>query len=361
LDKWKRVAPAHVTGRTRFQEVPKYDEGLYDLGNEIYAWMVPNGSWGESNAGLLVGNGESLLIDTLWDLKYTRAMLDAMKPRIQGNPIRVVVNTHADGDHWWGNELVADAEIISSLAARDEMNHIKPVSMILLGRILGKFLSFLGAARVGHWFQNMVLPYDFKEVSPKLPTRTFEGKLDLSVGGRNVQLIQVGPAHTRGDVMVYIPAARTLFCGDIVFLGSTPVMWAGPVENILAALNQILGMDVDIIVPGHGPVTDKSGVRQVLSYWEYVHEEAYRRFAAGMSAGEAAQDIVLSEEFSKQPFARWNSPERMMSNLHTLYRHFKGRTASPGIPALLNIMRKQAMLAHRLPNAEPMIMRKVIQ
>ena len=119
MDRWTRIAPGHVPGRTRFNEVPKFDQGLYDLGNDIYAWMVPNGSWGESNAGLLSG------------------------------------------------------------------------------------------------------------------------------------------------------------------------------------------------------------------------------------------------EFSKQPFSGWNSPERMMSNLYTLYRHFKGRTNSPTVPALLNIMRRQAMLAHRLPEAEPAIMRKL--
>jgi len=358
VDKWKRIAPVHVPGRTRFQEVPMYDEGLFDLGNEVYAWMVTNGSWGESNAGLLIGNGESLLIDTLWDLKYTRAMLDTMVPLIKRNAIKTVINTHADGDHWWGNELVANAEIISSRAACDEMSHIKPVSMILLGRILGKLLSFFGAGQVGHWFQNMVLPYDFKEVTPTMPTRTFEGELVLDVGGREVRLIQVGPAHTMGDVIVHVPDARTLFCADIVFFGSTPVMWAGPVENMFAALKKILDMDVDVIVPGHGPVTDKSGVQEVLSYWEYVNKEAQKRFKAGMSPGKAAYDIVLSEEFSKQPFSGWNSPERMMSNMYTLYRHFKGRTGSPGVPALLNIMRKQAMLAHRLPEAEPSIMRK---
>ena len=358
MENWKRIAPAHAPERTRFQEVPKYEEGLYDLGNAVYAWMVPNGSWGESNAGLIKGDGNSLLIDTLLDLKYTRVMLSAMTPLIKRNPIKTLINTHADGDHWWGNELVVDAEIISSRAACDEMEHIKPASMILLGRMLGRLMSFLGAVQVGHWFQNMVLPYDFKEVTPTLPTRTFEGELALEVGGRKVHLIQVGPAHTQGDVIVLIPEARILFCADIVFFGSTPVMWAGPVENMFAALKKILDMEVDVIVPGHGPVTDKSGVQLTLSYWEYVNREAQKRFKTGMSFEKAAYDIVLGEEFSKQPFSDWNSPERMMTNMYTLYRHFKGHTDSPSIPALLNVMRKQAMLAHRLPGAEPAVMRK---
>jgi len=44
-------------------------------------------------------------------------------------------------------------------------------------------------------------------------------------------------------------------------------MWAGPVENWLAALDQILEMDVETIIPGHGPITDKNGVQQVKAYW----------------------------------------------------------------------------------------------
>ncbi len=77
MDEWKIIAGTDRL-RTRFGEAPQYAEGLYDLGNRVYAWIVPNGSWGESNAGLVVGEGESLLVDTLWDLNFTREMLKAM-------------------------------------------------------------------------------------------------------------------------------------------------------------------------------------------------------------------------------------------------------------------------------------------
>ena len=164
-------------GRTRFGEVPRYREGLYDLGYGIYAWLVPNGSWGESNAGLITGDGASLLVDTLWDLKYTGAMLEAMRPLTESAPIQIVVNTHADSDHWWGNQLLAGREIITSQAAYEEMHHLQPAAMVLLGRV-GRLLSSLrlfGADKVGRWFRNMVAPYDSGGVTPALPTRTFSG------------------------------------------------------------------------------------------------------------------------------------------------------------------------------------------
>ena len=121
----KCIAPTGAK-RTRFREPPAYAEGLWDLGNRLYAWMVPNGSWGESNSGLVIGAEHSLLIDTLWDLRHTQTMLDAMKPLLRDAPLTLLVNTHADGDHFWGNELLKNIEIITSAAARAEMDHHKP-------------------------------------------------------------------------------------------------------------------------------------------------------------------------------------------------------------------------------------------
>ncbi len=355
-------APLAATGaaRTRYQETPLYAEGLYDLGHNAYAWLTPNGSWGESNAGIIIGAGASLLVDTLWDLPYTRAMLAAMTPLLQNAPLQTVVNTHADGDHFWGNLLVSQADIITSAASYREMLVTQPRTMLLLGKV-GKALSLFhlfGAAKVGHWFQNMVRPYDFAGVVPVPAKRAFSGELTLDVGGRAVHLLEVGPAHTQGDLIVYVPDARLLYAADVLFIGSTPVMWAGPLANWLTALDKILALDVDLIVPGHGPLTDKNGVRLVQAYWEYVQTGITERFQAGLSAAAAARDLVLSPEYAQQPFAGWDSPERIMTNAHTLYRHLQGRTDHPKPPELLNIMRQQALLAHQLPHASPAIMRR---
>jgi len=352
----------HATGRerTRFNEVPNYQEGLYQLENQCYAWMVPNGSWGESNAGLIVGNGESLLVDTLWDAKYTKEMLQSMESLVQEAPLKYVVNTHADGDHYWGNELVKDLDIITTQASLEEMVAVKPKSMVLFGR-LGKWMSMLkvfGNAQAGHWFQQMVKPYDFHLVQQTPAKRSFQGELDLDVGGRKVRLIEVGPAHTQGDLIVHVPDARLVYTADILFIGSTPVMWAGPIENWFKALDTIQALDAETIVPGHGPITDHDGVEWVRSYWKFVQEKVEACFKEGMSAPQAAHAIVLSDDFAQSPFANWNSPERMMTNAHTLYRHLQGRKDHPKVPELIGIMRKQALLAHKLPNAQPASIRK---
>ncbi|HEY6408711.1 MAG TPA: ABC transporter permease subunit [Ktedonobacteraceae bacterium] len=126
-----------------------YAKGLHDLGNSVYAYLQPDGTWGWSNAGIVVDGEASLLIDTLFDLKLTRVMLDTMCKSIPAAAhINMVVNTHANGDHCWGNEMVADAQIIASARTAEEMTTAISPTMVatLLKRApelghLGEFLS----------------------------------------------------------------------------------------------------------------------------------------------------------------------------------------------------------------------------
>jgi glyoxylase-like metal-dependent hydrolase (beta-lactamase superfamily II) len=109
-------------------------------------------------------------------------------------------------------------------------------------------------------------------------------------------------------------------------------MWAGPVSNWLAACEHIERLDVDTIVPGHGPVTDKDGPRQVRRYLEYVRDQATERRRAGMSAAEAAIDIDLGE------FAGWSDPERIVVNVESVYAELEPGYERAAPPALLGRM-----------------------
>jgi glyoxylase-like metal-dependent hydrolase (beta-lactamase superfamily II) len=94
--------------------------------------------------------------------------------------------------------------------------------------------------------------------------------MDLMVGDKEVHLIEVGPAHTAGDALVHVPKDRTVCTGDILFIESTPIMWAGPVENWINACDRILAMDVDVIVPGHGPLATKAQAKAMQGYLRYI-------------------------------------------------------------------------------------------
>ena len=109
-----------------------YTQGLHEVADGVFAYLQPDGGWGWSNAGLLASDWSSLLIDTLFDLSLTRNMLDSMSVVTSGRPIDVVVNTHANGDHCYGNSLVEDAQIITTEAAAAEMNAMPPSAIAAL-------------------------------------------------------------------------------------------------------------------------------------------------------------------------------------------------------------------------------------
>src|SRR5204863_8142782 len=78
-----------------------YTRGLHELGDGLYAYLQPDGGWGWSNAGLIAAEGTSLIVDTLFDLRLTRDMLEAMRPITERSPIGPAMNTHGNGNHWF--------------------------------------------------------------------------------------------------------------------------------------------------------------------------------------------------------------------------------------------------------------------
>ena len=305
--------------------------GLHPLARGAYAWLAPHGSWGWSNAGLIADGDQSLLIDTLYDLDLTGEMLRKMRhAEPAAKTIDTLINTHANGDHCHGNELVAGAEIIASAASALEMSELTPEAMAAI------MASSAELGPLGEYFRHCFGQFRFDGIRFTPPTRTFEGTLDLTVGDKQVHLIEVGPAHTRGDVLVHCPADRVVFTGDILFINSTPVMWQGPVANWINACLLIEDMAADLIVPGHGPITDKHGVVQVRHYLQFVRDQARARYDAGLDAFEAAKDIELSE------YSSWSDPERIAVNVDSLYREFSGEQTRTDV---LELMRRMAALA----------------
>jgi len=286
-----------------------YERGLHELGDGLYAYLQPDGGWGWSNAGLITDAGTSLLVDTLFDPKLTKDMLDAMQPITIGNPIGQAFNTHGNGDHWFGNSLLPDGiPIVATAGAIEDMKAAPAAAVNVLFNELDLGPEFTAFA------ERSMRRFDFASVIERLPTESFEGRHELTVGDRSIHLIELGPAHTRGDAIAHVPDASVVFTGDILFIEGTPIMWAGPVSSWLTACDRIIELDARTIVPGHGPVTDESGVRDMQRYLTYVRDEATQRFEAGMDETAAADDIDISD------FRDWSDPERIAVNVATIYR-----------------------------------------
>lgn len=289
-----------------------FTAGLHETGNGCYAYLQPDGGWGYSNTGLVMDGDRSLLIDTLFDLHHTQEMFDTMRAGVSAlKDVHTLVNTHADGDHTYGNQLFASADIIGEVSLAEDLAKLPPSQMQEMNT------NYEERGEGGRFFYEVMgKRYDFSNLELTLPTRTFRDFLSIKVGDKDVDLVHVGPSHSRSDTLVHSRTDRTVFTGDILFMNVHPAIWAGPLQNWLKACDLILSWDVDVIVPGHGPVTDKSGVRTFKTYLQYMIDEARKRYDAGMDYYEAACDICLD------PYADWISPERMVINTAFLFQEF---------------------------------------
>ncbi len=291
----------------------RYAKGLREVGDGLYAYLQPDGGWGWSNAGLVVDGERTLLIDTLFDLRLTEEMLRAMRAAVPAAAqIDTLVNTHANGDHCYGNQLVGDAVIVASRQTAAEMSELPPAAMAALvaqapqmGELGAFFLRCFGA-------------FDFDGIELVLPHETFSGERTIRVGDRELTLLEVGPAHTRGDTLVHAAAEDVLFTGDILFSGAHPIAWAGPVSNWIAACERIVALAPRTIVPGHGPPSELAEVLELKAYFEYLYEQARLLHGEGMTPLQAARSLSLDR------WADWGESERLVVNLANIYAELDG-------------------------------------
>jgi cyclase len=295
----------------------------------------------DANSGL-INLGGGVVIDTQSDLKHARRMIELFGKVWPHMPKRVV-NTHEDGDHVWGNQLFADAEIIAHRTVAERMRHVAdPAETQKLLKGADHFLSrcLLRALHPGVLAiaRQLQQDYDFDGINLVLPTTVFDERHVLDLEGYEVQLIHVGPCHQLGDTIVYLPKERVVFAGDVIFRECTPMGWTGSYEKWLNILDLIIALDPEVIVPGHGPVCGLEGAIEMKAYLEYVREESSSFFQRGISALDAAKQIDLG------PYSTWSAPARIYLNVERAYREFRGEPmdASPSPVAACDAIFKLA-------------------
>ncbi|MET7459722.1 fumarylacetoacetate hydrolase family protein [Nonomuraea sp. NPDC005501] len=330
-----RHNPDRRPARPRVNRAPSklpYTRGLHEVGAGVWAWLLPDGGYGWSNAGLVAGQGASLLVDTLFDLPLTAEMLHAMRVVTGRHPLTHAVITHSNGDHTHGNQLLGErVRVVAAEATCAEMRHEMPPEMLAAAQVVDM-------GPVTPYFRERFGAFDFGGIRLRLPDLTYDGELTLDVGGREVRVTNLGPAHTGADSVVHVPDAGVLFAGDLLFVGCTPIVWSGPIANWIAACDAMLATGAETIVPGHGPVTDPDGIRAVRGYLAHVVEQADAAHARGLSFAEAVQAVDLGE------YAGWLDSERIVVNLHRRYRELDpAGTPELGQLTLMAMMAERAL------------------
>jgi cyclase len=283
----------------RYPMPPTWERELRELAPGVYGY-VQGGGPGRNNvsisdAGVIVGDDGLMIIDTLTAPFHARDFIAEIR-KVTDKPFRHVINTHHHGDHVNGNQFFPGADIIAHPYCREEVLKAVPGPT--------------------HWAKREGWADGTEERRILPATITADGKLTYHYGRTIVEIIPMLPAHTYGDLVVYLPQHKIMFVGDIGFFYVAPFCQNAHPSNWIEICKKIESMDVDVIVPGHGPIGGKSELADMRGYLELLKVEARRRYDAKMSAGAAAADIRLGK------YDNWIGPERIIMDTARFYQEF---------------------------------------
>lgn len=272
---------------------------LVEVAPGAHAYIQPDGSWMINNTGLVVGDdGSVVLVDMTSTEARNRALLAAVEGVTARRP-RALVNTHHHGDHTFGNWLMpAETPIIGHVKCREDV--------LAAGLLASQVLT----------------GPDYGHIEVRPPDVTFTDSLTLHLGERALELHHVGPAHTRSDVVAWLPEQRVLYTGDITFAGGQPFLAEGSVAGYPKALARIRALEPDVLVPGHGPVCRGDEITALLDDLEAYARHVDELAREGHAAGRTPLEVVRGKKESR--FDRWQESERLVGNLHRAYSELDG-------------------------------------
>src|SRR5271163_1657757 len=256
-------APAKLT-------LNKVKDDLYEIegdGGNVAAYITDEGV---------------ILIDDKFDQDH-QSIVDGVKS-VTNQPIKYIINTHYHQDHSGGNgQFLPTAEIISTAMARTNI--------------------------VEHKQQGNVQP------PPVSPARiTFTTEADVNLGGKQVRAIYMGRGHTNGDAVIYFPALRVLHTGDLM-AGTSPLIdynGGGSVVEWTKTLDNALKLDFDTVIPGHGAITDKAGLKTYRDNVEKMRNSVSGLIHQGKSQADVAN--FMETEYKWAPGSlqqQWSVPGMM--------------------------------------------------
>jgi glyoxylase-like metal-dependent hydrolase (beta-lactamase superfamily II) len=281
-----------------------------------------------------------LVVDSGHYPSATRRIISELRSLAKA-PVRYLVNTHWHGDHIRGNaayraSFPAVTIVSTSATARQFGNESTRDEPAAMRKQLHEFKEMLASGktpsgapltdRLRAMFEEgvreleLMLP-DIAQARTTPPSLTFEDRLTVHLGGREVQVLFLGRGNTAGDAVVYVPDSRVLITGDLV-VRPAPYAFGSFIGEWGATMRKLIAIDAATIVPGHGPLMrDKSYLTLVADTLESISGQVRAAAQEGLTLEETRKKLDL-ERFRKE-FAQGDEQKA---------RAFDGFLLGPGVP-----------------------------
>lgn len=260
-----------------------------------------------SNAGFIVTSDGVVVVDALGSPALATELLAEIR-KVTPQPVRHVVLTHYHADHLYGLQVLkaAGANVIAHAAAREYLN--SDASRRRLDASRDELRPWIDAA-------TRLVPAD----------RWIDGDTDLTIGGTEIQIRHVGPAHTPEDAVVFVPRAGALFTGDLVFRGRIPYVGQADSGEWIASLERVLALNARVMLPGHGPASlaPRQDIELTRDYLHFLRE-AMREAALNLEPFDAAYARTDWSRFEGLPLFR--AANRM--NAYNTYLLLQGQAGA---------------------------------
>ncbi|MER5264976.1 MBL fold metallo-hydrolase [Actinosynnema sp. NPDC002837] len=235
------------------------------------------------SVGLVVGDERCLVIDTGGDAGQGAELARAVR-EVTPLPWHVVL-THSHFDHSFGTEVFGPCEVWAHRRCHAD-------------------LVATGARQREKWARHyrergeVEVADRIAAVRLVLPDRLVDARAEVDLGGRRVELVHFGPAHSDHDLVAHVPDAGVVYAGDLVEHGAPPQFGDAHPQGWPTALDGILSLDAPIVVPGHGDPVDRDFVRAQRAELSRV-AELCRAVAAGtITAARAVELSPYPEQFT---------------------------------------------------------------
>lgn len=291
--------------------IQKLDDGVYAVIHKIGGYAI-------CNAGIVNLGNETIVFDCFISPEAARDLRKAAE-ELTGNPVKYLINSHFHNDHIRGNQVFADAEIISTRRTRELIEQNEPENLeweksVVDQRIettLQKISEETDTSKLEEhkmWLgYYMAIKASFDEYKTTLPDYIMDDTLKIEGSERSALLFSKGKGHTESDLVLWLPEEKILFTGDLLFIECHPWLGDGFMKEWIDYLNNLKKLNPFHIVPGHGPVGKAMHLDQMINYIKTVSEIVDTAIEKNLTEDELATTPV-PDEFSSWWFERFFPP-----------------------------------------------------